>query len=224
MPSQLHLPRSHIAALSKLSAADEPAFRKFAGGLQHLGPTADRQALLDYLEPFANELGNGLVLNDLVTALISAQVTRFHYEWSTERTASEVFDAGLADGFEGLNRTDFEKRVAALLNLPAFSRTAKAIDLLTESAHLYHDARVLTDLRPIFGADVTKPPEGVLIVHRLRIEFHDTEGIRTMFFTLDPKDIEQLGKVVRRAEKKEISLRSMLTKFDLPILDTGGDE
>ncbi len=69
-------------------------------------------------------------------------------------------------------------RVSRLIRMPAISSTARAVDIQTEHAKVFHDARVFSDVRPIFGDDPSVAPEGAVINEVLKIEFFEAGELR----------------------------------------------
>jgi hypothetical protein len=93
----------------------------------------------------------------------------------------------------------------------------KAYDLQTEGERTFCDARILTDLRPVFGKDIASGPAGMVIIHRLKLGYHNSEGEhRTFYIALDAEDLVTLKKAIDRAELKARSLKSIVK--DVPFL------
>jgi hypothetical protein len=53
---------------------------------------------------------------------------------------------------------------------------AKAGPVLTEHERIFEDARILTDVRPIFHPDLSEKPNAAVIVHMLRLTTRDMFG------------------------------------------------
>jgi hypothetical protein len=114
-------------------------------------------------------------------------------------------------------REAFATNLTTLLSLETLVLAARAHDVVTEADQVFHDARILTDLRPVFGADITKGPRAAVLVANLKIEYHEARGpINTAFFTLDHADLVRLRAVVDRALVKTTALQSMIDRMDLP--------
>jgi len=89
---------------------------------------------------------------------------------------------------------------------------------MLEHEHVWHSARVLTDLRPVFGADPKQAPAAAVIIHNLKIAHQAGREIREFFVALDNQDLRKLQEVLERAVKKEASLSSVAEKAGLPWL------
>ena len=72
------------------------------------------------------------------------------------------------------------------------------------------DAKILTDLRPVFGASAEVQPEGIVVTHTLKLEYHDDRGAHRKFYVaLNQDDLETLRNVLERADKKANSLQAL---------------
>jgi hypothetical protein len=96
--------------------------------------------------------------------------------------------------------------------------TAKATEILMDNEKVYYDARVLTDIRAVFGDDVTEQPVGAVITHLLAIHHHDSGRHEETFFALDENDIEQLMEVLERAKIKAETLQESLSRAGIRYL------
>jgi hypothetical protein len=101
----------------------------------------------------------------------------------------------------------------------ALSIAVKAIGVLNDHEHVFCEARVLTDLRPIFGSEVSSTPTSVVMIHNLKIVYQQGEDQKEFFVALDTNDIRALQIVLARAENKTISLKTVLEKAALHYLD-----
>jgi hypothetical protein len=115
-------------------------------------------------------------------------------------------------------RADLRSRLAALLLIPGVTASAKALDLLSEHERLFLTARILTDLRPVFGEGEVATPTAALITHTLKIEYHDASGRDALYMALDDGDLEKFIEVLTRAQKKSSSLRSLVATTGMTLL------
>ena len=105
------------------------------------------------------------------------------------------------------------KRLRQILTTDnALGTAAKAADVATEYPHLFQLCRILTDIRPVFGATSPLSLKGGVISHCLRIVYFDSESSLAKFFVaLDKKDLERLKTQVERALQKDEQLRRELS-------------
>ncbi len=116
-------------------------------------------------------------------------------------------------------REPFKDKLRILLSSEAFAVIAKAYDLATEE-RTFCSSRILTDLRPVFGSRVEDGPQAMVVMHTLRLTFHEAHKKHEEFFVvLDADDLKQLNKQIDRAERKAEALRSSVKDvrlFGLP--------
>lgn len=101
----------------------------------------------------------------------------------------------------------------------ALSAISKASDLLLEYENVFSNARVVTDIRPIFKSNIDRGLAGALIVHTLKIEYRDVTGSKEIYLTLDALDLLNFSEEFFRAEEKAKMLQSLLKQVNLPHLD-----
>jgi hypothetical protein len=97
--------------------------------------------------------------------------------------------------------------------------SAKALEVLHEHQRFFCDARTLTDLRPIFGANTDAGPEAIVVTHILRLTYHEDEELKEFHLALAPADLRELKAVIERAEKKAASLRPVVDRMGIPRLE-----
>jgi len=115
----------------------------------------------------------------------------------------------------------FRAKMTRLLQYESVGITVKAIGVVTEQAHTYcgYDSRLVSDIRPIFYGDTAGQVKAAVIVHTLKIAYHTSDDVEEFFVALDSRDIRNLRKLLDRAEEKEQSLRAILDREHIPILD-----
>jgi hypothetical protein len=184
--------------------------------LQQSGPVLFRGDV----GPFVPEDVPGLSAEDaveLMTALLGAGSYHSSSGDSTDRFAADV--ASSSDlKLEPDERSALKSRLTALLSVPSVAASTKALDLQSEHERLFHSARILTDLRPVFGNEEVTSPTATLITHMLKLEYHEESGHEALYVALDDGDIEQLIQVLMRAQQKSQSLRSLVAASGLTLL------
>jgi hypothetical protein len=112
------------------------------------------------------------------------------------------------------------ERLAKLLDIDALNIAAKAVLLQHEYPYTFCGARVLTDVRPVFGKDVSIAPVALVIAHTLKLEYHGAAGhLNEIYMALDPEDISELRDVLDRAQTKNTSLKTTLAALNIKIID-----
>lgn len=118
---------------------------------------------------------------------------------------------------EDFNR--FTERLARLLSIDRVKLIAKTNDVITQNARTYTRARIISDIRPVFGENLENLPQVAVIVHLLKISYiKDDEG-QEFVVALDTADIQQLIDTLERAKKKTEKLRSVASSASITIVD-----
>lgn len=165
--------------------------------------------------------------SDIVEVLTTLYILRARHESSIPDFVEDVGRAlAEAEGEElKLSGEDFDRfkdRLTELLGVELFGIESKALDVQFENERTFRSARIVTEIRPIFGPDPQDPPTGAVIVHMLRITYGERNRSRDFFVALDAEDASTLGKLLDRADVKTQSLKSFLALTGLPHINLGG--
>lgn len=153
--------------------------------------------------------------------IIDALATLYEVKSSREVSVGE-FVEDICDAMEELDtrerlhhaeRADYARKLGTLLSAEVFEVVAKAHDLATEEERTFCHARILTDLRPVFGPAVEGGPRAMVLVHTLKLAYHK-QGSKNdheeFYLALDGGDLATLRRMIDRAEAKAKSLASAL--------------
>ena len=110
------------------------------------------------------------------------------------------------------------ERFEKLLNINLLNTLSKAGRLQRDGERLYCDAKILSDIRPVFGPKPTVMPPGAVVTHTLRIGYHEGGDHKEFYVILDADDLEALKNTVTRAEAKDKVLRQLLKTAKLSDL------
>ena len=80
------------------------------------------------------------------------------------------------------------------------------------------DARLLTDVRPIFKDEISDGISASLISHVLRLQYDNINGTQEIFISLSSSRIEQLIEELQESLSKELALRKTFEKINIPCL------
>jgi hypothetical protein len=97
--------------------------------------------------------------------------------------------------------------------------TSKALDVMIEHPNVFREARICTDIRPVFGPIPADPPSAVTLFHTLKIHYHEGNSHKEFFVALDSNDIRALQDVIHRATLKESSLKKWVKKLETHFMD-----
>lgn len=156
---------------------------------------------------------------------ISAALVSMYRAKSARDISVDEFVEEVAAALESVPKTElrllaneraaFKEKLSVLLNASIFGVLSKVHDLKTEDERVFCHARVLTDLRPVFGPQIDDGPTGMVVMHHLKIAFHKagSGGEHQEFFvSLGSDDLQDLRKLLDRAEAKANSLRSVVNE------------
>jgi DNA-directed RNA polymerase subunit F len=158
---------------------------------------------------------DGEDVKKIVEVLTSLYQVRNRANISPEKLANDVYEAVQKDAPSLVQKQDvaeIKNRLAKFLRLESLNVvTMKAKELQMDVERQFCEARILTDLRPIFGSEVDAP-KAMIVVHSLKLGYHDAATGRheELFVAIDEEDIRKLKEVLDRAERKAKSLVSRL--------------
>jgi len=183
-------------------------------GSTHLEAEATEMAALiaEYVPDIPTEDLKGIV--DTVYALYAV------------REFSEVeYDRFLADLVADIVRhTDFKDSLSVtirfdkLLSIEKLSMLSKAIKLQRDGERLYCEAKILSDVRPVFGDGPIARPLASVVTYTMKIIYHEGGEHKEFFIVLDRADLVELHDVLGRAKLKDRELRDLLAETKLPVL------
>lgn len=220
--ASLIIPEDYETGFAKLIALEDSVMERIVQSLS-AAPMVLRPA--DLTAKVAEDLRGAVEpsdLEDMIEALASLSPLGEDFE-SNDQLAEVITEAIEDDDSEILNlpkgdRERFKQRLVQLLDIDSVKVASKANVLLHEYEHVLCNARVMTDLRPVFAANPEAPPKAVLIVHTLKINYHDAEGLKEFYVAMDSEEMDQLMYVLDRADSKSKSLRAVLDKAELPYI------
>ncbi len=213
--------KNDLATLIRLSDEDATAFEL---ALRTAKPSMSAKALAAQISPHVRT--EAATLERLIRVLYSLYGTRERFSQEVDALAAEVAEKAAEEKIGGLTPgspavQSFKARLSRLLGLEdSVGVGSKARDLILEQDRPFEDARVLTDIRAVFGGTATQPkPVAAMVYHTLKITAHGEEGHKTYFFALDGHEVRDLKAALERALQKEVELKGLVGKTGLPILD-----
>ena len=118
-------------------------------------------------------------------------------------------------------KKNFSERFRTLLDNESLTVSARATSLLFEYERAFHRARILTDIRPVFQGQADTPPNTALLVHMLRLTYHqsDERGHKEFHVSMDDEDLQDLIDVLNRAKIKAKTLKKLLLASKITCID-----
>jgi hypothetical protein len=221
--SILRVPKTQQAALGRLVTLDAEHHQALSRVLANLAPASSLKSFAEHVaEKMEFSSGEAFelvrVLANMYTVRDRERVAPAEFLNEVERAAKETEKPELLDPPGGWAAA--RERIGELLShTHSLGVTAKAHDVLQEHERLFCDARVLTDFRPVFAADIGQTPDALVLVHDLRISYHEQDGtLKTVFIAMDSDSVEELRQVLDRASSKEATLERLAAGTSVPVL------
>lgn len=221
MPS-ISVPDAYQSGVDALVHITDDQFSQLLSALKAAKPSLFSTGLASQVTPSINGLKSREVRR-IVESLVAMYAVRIRLGISSSEFASGISAA--IDDFEEASFSEEDKlrlaeRLTQLLEMEkSLGITSKANDVLTEHEHTFCSARVLTDIRPIFQSDLASPPSEAVVVHTLKIAYHQDREHKEFYVALDSDDIQMLKSAIERAELKDRSAKSLLDKAGVLCLD-----
>lgn len=225
MPGEVTIPRVHRAALAQLLTLPESTSTALVTALQTASPslllgTVARRLAATLAIPVDDMSKILFMLASMYLTSRSASHTQEDFPAEIIASARELSEFKSGD----IEWTHAQKLLSDLLACDrSLGITAKALGVTSDYEKTFSRARILTDMRPIFGEKVEDPPAAAMIVHTLRITYHTPQTNDTpsaFYISLDAKDLMELQKQITRALAKEQTIAKTLSSINLPVLSS----
>ena len=218
MISGIPIPPGPQKSLRKISSLENNAFTDLLLALAEVRNWSDAAGAASKIKPRAK----ALTIEDistLITSLTSLEVGRNSLDLPVEAFSSRIAAfLRRIDDFGNTSEQELADRIRRLLELPSLQKIGKALALLSEHQRVMLNSRIFTDLRPVFSQVQIRPDTAVL-VHTLKIEYHEGGEHKSFFVGMDANDIKSLRESCERAENKAKTLFELLDKAQVTIVE-----
>lgn len=209
---------SSMAELVRLSPEDLAAFLRAA---REKTPSL---ALIELTNSIADQLSiDRKRMSEVVRTLGDLQTVREGFGFSVGDFIAELRSAIEESGKDDLVPQDwaaFEEALSeALSGDNAIAIASKAQSVAREYPSIFCSGRILTDLRAVFKSDVDQAPAAFVVIHTLKIVYHEDQDHKEFFVSLDNGDLDKLTVQIERALKKETSLREHMAAKGVLVLE-----
>jgi hypothetical protein len=210
----LDIPEPYRPGLVIIANLSPPQFEELVSALQRAPECSTAKDLSAWLTPEVKSISSSDVPK-VIEALTSLYRVKVRTEIPAEIVARDVVYTMRESGIPELVAANdtAQQQLAKLLSQASLNvLETKAKELRSEYEHTLCDSRIFTDIRPVFGGNVGDAPSTMLIVHTLRLGYHDEHESRhrELHIALNSEDLKALRAVIERAEVKEKTLRSQL--------------
>jgi hypothetical protein len=213
MPEISTIPKRYIEGFKRIASCDPKAFAAVVEGISYTSLVSSISKLADNVA----KVNKNLDAADLHKMFVSigSLVPFLDTETTIEKIVKDLSKIAIdEDIIDKEHVDDFTKKVHSLLSAQQIYYAAKASDIATEYSNVYLQAKIVTDVRPVFGVDITEFPKAAMTLHNLHLHYiSDIEGDhKDIFIALDSKDIKALKELLIRAENKEKTLLEIYSK------------
>lgn len=223
--AKLSIPKSVVIGLSQIATLPEESFQEIPAAFGSIPLRIRQHHIFDdsdiKLETVSEDEASAIkyALLPLYSGLATGKVSVDTYvdDITQSLKDEEHVDLEWLKSEEIVNR--FKGRLVQLLNIKSPRLVAKAHEILLEHSQTFSSARVLSDIRPVFGNNVADSPEAAVIVHMLNIVYFKGGERNEFVVALDTKDIPYLMDVLERAKGKTDSLKAAIGSTNMIYLD-----
>jgi hypothetical protein len=215
---RLVIPESYRPGLLKLAMLAREAADEVLDAIREQQPTLEEGKLASLVAARVRGVPESDV-RAIIESLVSLGTALPTLSMSVTDIAESI-SSGSELQLEDQQRTILREMLAQMLALPAINVTGRAYSVVSESANLFMDVRILTDIRPVFLDGMINGPAAATIIHSLKITYQRDGRARDFYVVLDAEEIRTLRETLDRAEKKSASLREhVFQKAGLPYLE-----
>ena len=221
----VRIPEEQRAAFAQLLKLNDSQWHALTTALKEEPPSLPLDA---YNSRVASRLENTIKGSKQLLTALSGMLGLRERLGTTDELFRQLRHAAVDTGKSELRGADedwsrFERNLKQFFSAQSsIDAVAKAQGVLYEEERVLVDARVITDLRPIFGTEIEGPPSGFVVAHALRITFYEAGDSREIFFALDSDDLREIQAVVSRALKKEAVLSRLCEQWGVTLFNRPG--
>jgi hypothetical protein len=184
---KLNIPERYRAGVSKIRRLDERTVQEIRKALDnpHEASAKNNHGVEVPRDPNSvaiSAVRSVATINVAEFAQIAESFAGLYTARSIREMPIEDFVEQVCDAMEIIPQEDlrvpsserelFKGKLFTLLSSDFFGIVAKAYDLATEG-RTFCSARILTDLRPVFGARVEDGPQAMVVLHTLKLTYHE---------------------------------------------------
>ena len=221
----LTIPDPVIAGFTKIATLPEESFKELLSSLEKLPVQIHQRRVFDesLIEPKGIAPEDVKAIRDALFPLYRGRggskvpATKYVDDIAESLTDVESEKTGWLQNEESLR--GFKKRLVQLLSVSTPQLIAKAHDVLLEHAQTFSNARIVSDIRPVFGESVEESPTAAVLVHMLNLVYYEAGERREFVVALDTKDVQFLLELLDRASKKTKTLEAVIASTNMTYIE-----
>jgi hypothetical protein len=221
--SELKIPKEYEQGIVFIRSLSDSDVNRILDVFRDESLTLDPATIASLVRPILAQRSENEVEN-FVEALCSLYFLRAHAEVDIGKFIDDLIEAVSESENKQVQTTDPEELAhlrstfKSLLTVQALSTQTKAQELQRDFANIFWDAKVITDIRPIWDGDVRRPPVGTVVTNTLKLEYHHAGGHGELYVYIDKEDIDTLLSALKRAKNKTATIESLATANWMKIL------
>jgi hypothetical protein len=216
----LQIPKQHLPAIGKIIKLSDAETNELITALSSATITAEASAMSEKISGSVPSVSPE-DLADIVETLYSLYHVREFSQVRPARFVRDLVETLLSNPDFGLHKSDapiIGTRFKQLLNVKTLNTLSKAVRLQRDGERIYCEAKIISDIRPVFGDDVEDRPISAVITHTLKLGYDEMGEHKEFFVVLDEQDLNALKDVIERAEVKGDTLTKVLNTVGMPRL------
>ncbi len=215
----VRVPRGALPAFETLAALPDESFESIQNRLSETGHVFSDDEMVKQLISANIPHATPKQLRQVVELLLSL----FHLSEETCLSIPSII-TGICASISEMDEPkwtpdmvqEIHSRLTLLLNEDSPIRAmVHTQDVLNDNERALTGARILTELRPVFGSSVAEEPIAFALLHTLRLTHSES---KEFYITLDDSDIEILDNLLDRARQKSKTLRRMMDRKGIVVL------
>ena len=225
---KLNIPSRYKASIAKVQTLTPAAFSELTSALENFQPASVSKEVISRIAGAAPHVVTEDV-ERILEALVGLHMAFTVTDVPMDQFCSDVVDeirleGGQVSGGQAPGGLEAHQvlvsRLKILLGFESLALGAKARDLQVDHGHVYANARIITDIRPVFRGAPDESPAGMVLFHTLKLTYWDRarEERSSFYIALDDNDVRNLKRLLERAEMKAKTLRSQLQNSAIRVL------
>jgi mRNA-degrading endonuclease YafQ of YafQ-DinJ toxin-antitoxin module len=220
---ELAIPKEHERGIVVIKHLSDSDLSQISETFEKLIPPIKSSDVVSALQPILSALSKEDIEN-LIDTVYSLYFLRSDSDVSLQQFLADLMEAIKESDNKEIRTTNaadlskLESSFKSLLTVRSLSTLTKAHDLRGDFANIFWDAKMISDIRPVWDEDVKVPPEGVVITHTLKLKYGDIESAKELYLSMNENDIELLISVLVRAQQKRATLEFLAKESWMKIL------
>jgi hypothetical protein len=210
-----------MLAMAQLS---EESFSALKDALLSAKKTSDKAELAAEIAATATTIEPKVVLS-ILRCLFNMESVRADKSTGIPEFVKDVVGGTIAADSptfsESEGRTAAERILQLLVVDGPATYAAKIQDIMTDHQRVFCSCRVLTDIRPVFLEDAAIHPKEAVIIHTVKIAYHEDGAHKEFYVALDSSDVDKLRIALERAASKGKTTKALLAAANISDVSTG---